>query len=155
MPAPTESALLYKHAHVSTALTVKSGRGLYLTLENGQQILDATSGAGVTAIGHGDSRVKAAVAAQLDEIAYVHPGFYKTTVAERLADFLVESTKGKMARAVLVGSGTLPRLEGETKWLADDRNSRFRSRGSCHEARPTVFSGIVAAASDTNEVHCP
>ncbi|KAA8899114.1 alanine-glyoxylate aminotransferase AGT2 [Sphaerosporella brunnea] len=106
MPAPTESALLYKHADVSTALTVKSGHGLYLALESGQQILDATSGAGVTAIGHGNARVKAAIAAQLDEIAYVHPGFYKTTVAERLADFLVESTEGKMARAVLVGSGS-------------------------------------------------
>jgi adenosylmethionine-8-amino-7-oxononanoate aminotransferase len=116
MPIPTESALLYKHAQISTALTVKSGRGLYLTLENGQQILDATGGAGVTAIGHGNSRVSAAVAAQLDEIAYVHPGFYKTTIAERLADFLVDSTKGKMSRAVLVGSGMLPRRRERTHY---------------------------------------
>lgn len=107
-----ESSLLYKHAQVSTALTVKSGWGLYLTLENGQQILDATSGAGVTAIGHGNARVKAAMASQLDEIAYVHPGFYTTTVAERLANFLVESTSGKMARAVLLGSGRFPQRRG-------------------------------------------
>lgn len=80
--------------------------GIWLTLRNGQKILDATSGAAVSSIGHGDARVKEAVVSQLDEIAYCHPGFYQTICAQDLATFLVDSTHGKMARALLTGSGS-------------------------------------------------
>lgn len=105
MPAETENAFLYKHFNNVAPLTVKSGSGVYLTLENGQKILDATSGAGVAAIGHGNTRVKRAIAAQPDQVAYCHPGFFQTSSAQGLADFLVKSTHGKMSRACLVGSG--------------------------------------------------
>ncbi|KAF8250317.1 PLP-dependent transferase [Wilcoxina mikolae CBS 423.85] len=104
--SPTSSPLLYKYTHHSPYLSLKSASGLYLHLESGRRILDATSGAGVSALGHGNPRVKAAIAAQLDEIAYCHPGFYKTSIAEKLADFLVSSTHSAMSRAVLTGSGS-------------------------------------------------
>ena len=106
MDASTETAYLYKRTHTFQPLTIKASSGIWLTLDNGQKILDATSGAGVSAIGHGNARVKKAIAKQLDEIAYCHPGFYQTECAQNLAGFLVKSTQGRMARALLTGSGT-------------------------------------------------
>jgi adenosylmethionine-8-amino-7-oxononanoate aminotransferase len=105
MRMPLETAHLYKRTNAFQPMTVTSGSGIWLTLENGQKILDATSGAGVSAIGHGDPRVKEAIVAQLDKIAYCHPGFYQSEPAQQLANFLVESTQGKMVRALLTGSG--------------------------------------------------
>lgn len=102
------NSYLYKHSHNPPYLKVDSASGLYINLANGQRILDATGGAAVSAIGHGNARVKKAIAAQLDEVEYCHPGFFKTACAEQLADFLVDSTSGKMARACIMGSGSLP-----------------------------------------------
>lgn len=102
-----ESGYLYKHTQSLPYATVTSASGLYLSLENDQRILDATGGAATSAIDHGNARVKAAIAAQLDEVSYCHPGFFKTSVAVQLADFLVDSTNGKMARACITGSGQL------------------------------------------------
>ena len=105
MSVPVESAYLYKHTHAFQPLTIKASSGIWLTLDNGQRILDATSGAGVSSIGHGNPRVKKAITTQLDEIAYCHPGFYQTESAQNLASFLVNSTQGEMTRALLTGSG--------------------------------------------------
>jgi hypothetical protein len=41
-------------------------------------------------------------------VLYCHPGFFKTSIAEQLANFLVDSTGGKMARACITGSGLHP-----------------------------------------------
>lgn len=105
MSTVTQTAYLYKHAHPFQPRTIKQASGIWLTLENGQKILDATGGAAVTAIGHGDPRVKEAIIAQLDQVAYCHPGFYQTDIAQDLATFLVNTTHGKMSRALLTGSG--------------------------------------------------
>jgi adenosylmethionine-8-amino-7-oxononanoate aminotransferase len=99
------SSYFYKRSHNPPYLKVGSASGIYLNLANGQRILAATGGAAVSAIGHGNSRVKKAIVAQLDEVEYCHPGFFKTTCAEQLADFLVDSTNGNMARACILGSG--------------------------------------------------
>lgn len=104
---PTDNRYMYKQSHNDAYLTVKSASGIYLNLENGQRILDATGGAAVSSLGHGDARVTTAIAQQLDQVSYCHPGFFKTSIAEQLADFLVDSTDGKMARACITGSGLL------------------------------------------------
>ncbi|KAH0536041.1 hypothetical protein FGG08_007048 [Glutinoglossum americanum] len=102
----TESGYIYKNVSNTSIPTLKSGSGIYLMMENGQRILDATCGAAVSGIGHGNARVKAAIVAQLDEVSYCHPGFFKTLIAEQLASFLVKSTRGQMSRALLTGSGS-------------------------------------------------
>ncbi|KAH0542513.1 hypothetical protein FGG08_003109 [Glutinoglossum americanum] len=102
----TESGYIYKNVSNASTPTLKSGSGIYLMMDDGQQILDASCGAAVSSIGHGNARVKAAIAAQLDQVSYCHPGFFKTSIAERLADFLVKSTHGQMSRALLTGSGS-------------------------------------------------
>ena len=105
MGSISEPALFYQSAYATAAPTVVSTSGLYLTLESGQKVLDATSGAAVSAIGHGNTRVKNAIIAQLDKVAYAHPGYFQNSPSQQLADFLVNSTGGKMSRACLLGSG--------------------------------------------------
>jgi len=106
MGSISEPTFFYQSAYTTATPTVESASGLYLTLENGQKILDSTSGAAVSAIGHGNERVKDAIVAQLDRFSYAHPGYFQNKPALELADFLVQSTGRKLSRACLIGSGS-------------------------------------------------
>lgn len=100
-----KNSLLYKNFERHPAALVESGNGIFLNTSDGRQILDATSGAAVACLGYDNQEVQAAMSRQMTNVAYCHPGFYKTKSAEDLADFLVESTQGQMSKAVLCGSG--------------------------------------------------
>ncbi|KAF3158810.1 hypothetical protein TWF751_001262 [Orbilia oligospora] len=101
-----KNSLLYKDFESHPAAVVKYGRGIYLETEDGRTILDATSGAAVACLGYDNREVQKAVARQLKDLSYCHPGFYKAKVAEDLAGFLVDSTDGRMSKAILCGSGS-------------------------------------------------
>lgn len=100
----------YRHTDNEPYALVKSCSPLYVETVNGQRILDATGGASVSAIGHRNTRVKKAINAQLDEVEYCHPSFFKTTAALQLADLLVDSTDGALTRAAFTASGKLGKL---------------------------------------------
>ncbi|KAI1170062.1 alanine-glyoxylate aminotransferase AGT2 [Nemania sp. FL0916] len=141
MDHTTDSALFYQSVHPSSAPTALSASGLYITLANdGREILDATGGAAVSAIGHGNKRVKEAIIAQLNKLTYAHPGYFQNAPSHQLADILVQSTGGKMSRACLLGSGS-EAMEAAIKlarqyWLQLDPNSPrvnyIARRGSWH-----------------------
>ncbi|KAJ9638372.1 hypothetical protein H2199_007060 [Coniosporium tulheliwenetii] len=97
---PFKSAVLHRSLHIEPYKVVGS-KGNYLHLANGQKIFDATTGAAVACLGHGNERVKAAVARQMDEICYCHSMFFNTSATEGLADELITGTEGKLARAFL------------------------------------------------------
>lgn len=103
-PTPKNS-LLYKNFHKHPGALIESASGIYLRTSDGRSILDASSGAAVACLGYDNQKVQRAIIEQLLSIPYCHPGFYKTQSAEDLANFLVESTKGSMSKAVLCGSG--------------------------------------------------
>ncbi|KAM0347600.1 hypothetical protein ACHAPU_004612 [Fusarium lateritium] len=84
---------------------VKS-QGCWLETQEGHRILDASSGAAVVSIGHNESRVKNAIAAQLDQVAYCYNPFFTTEAAENISSFLTESTNGAMSKVFIVSSGT-------------------------------------------------
>jgi adenosylmethionine-8-amino-7-oxononanoate aminotransferase len=105
-PIAPKNGLLYKNFHSHPAALITSASGIYLTTNDGRNILDATSGAAVACLGYDDKEVKQAVMDQLMSVPYCHPGFYKTQAADDLANFLVDSTCGQMSKAVLCGSGT-------------------------------------------------
>ncbi len=100
----SQSALLHRNIK-DEPRTVTFARGNYLTLDNGQRIFDATGGAAVACLGHGNKRVKRAVAAQMDEVAYCHSLFFGSRSGEGLARHLIDSTKGRMSKAFIVSSG--------------------------------------------------
>ena len=66
-----------------------SGTGITLTDAQGKTYIDASGGAAVSCLGHGHPDVRAAMHAQIDEIAYAHTSFFTTRVAEALADTLI------------------------------------------------------------------
>lgn len=82
------------------------GEGLILTLEDGRQIIDASGGAAVACLGHGDQRVAAAVHAQAGKLAYAHTGFFTSEPAEALADLLLRDEPGGLSHAFFVCSGS-------------------------------------------------
>ncbi|XHG07614.1 hypothetical protein AWENTII_010751 [Aspergillus wentii] len=110
-----EPTYLYQSASGECSLPmVESAEGIYFTLENGQNVLDATGGAAVSAIGHGNKRVKDAIIRQMDKVAYAHPGYFQNRPVLELADLLVKSTGGRLSRACILGSGScLPNFSGD------------------------------------------
>ena len=78
------------HRSLKTAPPVAvSGSGITLTDAQGKTYIDASGGAAVSCLGHGHPDVRAAMHAQIDEIAYAHTSFFTTRVAEELADLLI------------------------------------------------------------------
>lgn len=82
------------------------GDRLTLTLADGRQIIDASGGAAVACIGHGNRQVSAAIAAQARKLAYAHTGLFTTEPAEALADVLLRNEPGGLSHAFFVSSGS-------------------------------------------------
>ncbi|MEN0001752.1 MAG: aspartate aminotransferase family protein [Pseudomonadota bacterium] len=85
--------------------TAVSGSGVYLIDETGKHYLDASGGAAVSCLGHGDRDVVAATIAQLEQLEFAHTGFFTTEIAERLADKLAAHAPG-LSRVYLVSGGS-------------------------------------------------
>jgi adenosylmethionine-8-amino-7-oxononanoate aminotransferase len=102
--ATSRSALLYRNIHNPPRQVIAS-EGNYLTLSNGQKILDATCGAAVSCLGHGNQGVKDAVMKQMDQVAYCLSIEFGTRAAELLAQELREGTDDHMKKAYVVNSG--------------------------------------------------
>lgn len=102
--AAKKSGILHRSLR-TLPLKVVGASGNYLTLSNGQQIFDATGGAAVSCLGHGDKRVQEAVMRQMNEAAYCHSLFFSTSAAEALGNELIAGTDGEMAKAFIVSSG--------------------------------------------------
>ena len=83
-----------------------AGQGCYLTDASGKQYLDASGGAAVSCLGHGDQTVIDAIKAQLDKLAYAHTGFFTSEPAETLADLLIKHAPGDLDRVYLVSGGS-------------------------------------------------
>ena len=82
------------------------GEGCYLYDDTGKQYLDASGGAAVSCLGHGDQTIIDAVKAQLDNLAYAHTGFFTSEPAETLADLLIDHAPGDLDRVYLVSGGS-------------------------------------------------
>lgn len=86
--------------------TAMRGEGCYLYDDTGKQYLDASGGAAVSCLGHGDQVIINAVKAQLDQLAYAHTGFFTSQPAEDLADPLIANAPGDLDRVYLVSGGS-------------------------------------------------
>ncbi|MCP3688671.1 MAG: aspartate aminotransferase family protein, partial [Gammaproteobacteria bacterium] len=82
------------------------GSGVYLTDINGKQYLDASGGAAVSCLGHGDVEIIDAIKTQLDRFEFAHTGFFTTEAAESLADLLIENAPQNLERVYLVTGGS-------------------------------------------------
>ncbi len=89
-----------------TLPTAVGGDGCYLIDSTGKRYLDGSGGAAVSCLGHSDPDVRAALHAQLDQLAYAHTGFFTSAPAESLADTLIAHAPAGIDRVYLVSGGS-------------------------------------------------
>lgn len=86
--------------------TAVAGDGCYLIDASGKRYLDGSGGAAVSCLGHSNAAVRAALHAQLDQVAFAHTGFFTSEPAEQLADTLVAAAPEGIERVYLVSGGS-------------------------------------------------
>ena len=82
------------------------GEGIFLHTADGRAIIDASGGAAVAALGHGNRRVAEAIARQASTMAYAHTGTFSNQPAEDLAEILLQDEPGGLTRAWFCSSGS-------------------------------------------------
>jgi adenosylmethionine-8-amino-7-oxononanoate aminotransferase len=82
------------------------GEGVWLIDFGGKRYLDASGGAAVSCLGHGHPDVRAAMHAQIDQLAYAHTGFFTSEVAETLADHLAARAPAGLSNVYFVSGGS-------------------------------------------------
>jgi adenosylmethionine-8-amino-7-oxononanoate aminotransferase len=97
------SPVFYRTLGKRPPVAVK-GEGVWIEDEDGNRYLDASGGAAVSCLGHGDVDVIRAIKDQLDAIPFAHTGFFTSRPAEDLAAFLCE--KAGMASVYFVSGGS-------------------------------------------------
>ena len=116
----------------ATLPTVAGGEGNVLIDRTGKRYLDACGGAAVSCLGHDNTRVRDAIKAQVDKVAFAHTGFFTNEPAEELAQFLIDrAPKGTgEGRVMYLGSGS-EAMEAALKLARQfylERGERARSK---------------------------
>ncbi|KAG0646858.1 Aminotransferase [Hyphodiscus hymeniophilus] len=98
--------LMDRNIHKAFPVIIR-GKGNYLYTKDGRIILDTTTGAAVSCLGHGDKRVIQAIARQMETgITYLATSFFGNNTVEALCKELINGTDRQMARVYLTGSGS-------------------------------------------------
>ena len=82
------------------------GEGIYLHTAEGAAIIDASGGAAVACLGHGNRRIAEAIGRQAATMAYAHTGTFSNQPAEDLADIILDGAPGGLTRAWFCSSGS-------------------------------------------------
>ena len=82
------------------------GEGVYIFDTQGKRYLDASGGAAVSCLGHGDLSIIDAIKTQLDQLEFAHTGFFSNAPAESLAELLIDKAPGSLDRVYLVSGGS-------------------------------------------------
>ncbi len=91
MPHPVESrSALFPRSFAKSYPKAVRGEGVYLWDSEGKRCLDFSGSAAVNFIGHGEREVIAAMAAQGNELEFVHSSQFSTPVAEEFARELLD-----------------------------------------------------------------
>ena len=83
-----------------------SGEGINLILADGRRIIDASGGAAVACLGHGNQRIAEAIGRQAATMAYAHTGTFSSQPAEDLADIVLDGEPGGLSHAYFCSSGS-------------------------------------------------
>lgn len=94
-----------RHCH-SALPTAVGGDGCYLIDADGKRYFDGSGGAAVSCLGHSNTRVREAIKAQVDALAFAHTGFFTSEPAEKLADLLIAHAPGDLDRVYFVSGGS-------------------------------------------------
>ncbi|RLA08472.1 MAG: aspartate aminotransferase family protein [Gammaproteobacteria bacterium] len=86
--------------------TIAGGEGVYLHDTNGKKYIDACGGAAVSCLGHNHPVIKQAMMEQLNKISYAHTSFFTNEPQEKLAQNLLENSKGDFGSVYFVSGGS-------------------------------------------------
>jgi adenosylmethionine-8-amino-7-oxononanoate aminotransferase len=101
----TQSAVFYRDFSKNLE-TVVRGSGAYLYTDNGRSYLDATSSAGVVAIGHGRVEITEALRDAGDQISFVYNGAFTHPWQESLARLILDVAPPGMSAVYFVSGGS-------------------------------------------------
>ncbi|NUH65168.1 aspartate aminotransferase family protein [Sulfitobacter sp. S0837] len=99
------SYVFHRGGKSSPPLAIRA-TGSWIEDASGQRFLDASGGAAVSCIGHGEPRVIEAIRSQAAQLEYVHSGAFTSAPAEQLAEKICASTPLEMDKVYLVSSGS-------------------------------------------------
>ncbi|MBS1983722.1 MAG: aspartate aminotransferase family protein [Bdellovibrionales bacterium] len=85
---------------------IDRGEGLYLFDKAGKKYIDASGGALVMSVGHGNQEVVAGITAQMQRVAYVNGTQFTSQAAEDLASRLTSMAPKGLDRAFFLSSGS-------------------------------------------------
>lgn len=105
-PKSVSTRHLIDRSFVVPPLEVVASSGHILELSTGQKVFDATGGAAVSCIGHGNEEVKEAIMKQLDVNSYCNSMLLSSPVCEELAKEVIEGTANLMGRVWFCSSGS-------------------------------------------------
>ncbi|KAF7977576.1 hypothetical protein HWV62_22319 [Athelia sp. TMB] len=83
-----------------------SASGIYITLEDGREIIDGAGGAAVTCIGHSHPAAIKAIKDQVEKVSYVYNMQLSNEPAEELAKYLVDSGNGAFELCGFLSGGS-------------------------------------------------
>jgi adenosylmethionine-8-amino-7-oxononanoate aminotransferase len=117
--------------------TASGGKGVYIFGPNGKRVLDGSSGAAVSCLGHGHTTVIEAIVQQARNMAYVHSSFFTTAPAEELAQLMCSRSNGAFSKLLVLCSGT-NKIFHECLLGITHRLDRIGSSRVSHQNCPTV-----------------
>ena len=143
------SSILHRTLEL-TPPTAVGGEGNYLIDAAGKRYLDACGGAAVSCLGHDNAKVREALKAELDNIAFAHSGFFTNQPAEELAQFLIDrAPKGTgLGRIMYLGSGS-EAMEAALKLARQYHLERGEPKRSNIIARAPSYHGNTLGALAT------
>ena len=101
----TNTHIIHRSFRVTPPVAV-GGEGVWLIDAAGKRYLDASGGAAVSCLGHGQRDVLAAMHEQIDRLAYAHTGFFTSQPAEQLAEHLAAHAPAGMSNVYFVSGGS-------------------------------------------------
>lgn len=106
-PSPnSKTFLINKNQSIRPLRIVVSRSHHSYILEDGNSVYDCSGGAGVYNLGSKTKKVKEAMLEVIsNNMAYVPSNSFNTKQAERLAETLIKTTQGKMAKVVFYTGG--------------------------------------------------
>ncbi|CAG9982987.1 unnamed protein product [Clonostachys byssicola] len=101
----SKSVLLHRSLE-KTYPTAVSGDGVYLVTSDGRKILDGSSGAAVSCLGHGHQEVIDSICEQARSMSFAHTSFFTSDPAEELGKLLLEKSDGAFDKVLFLTSGS-------------------------------------------------
>jgi adenosylmethionine-8-amino-7-oxononanoate aminotransferase len=101
-----QSAIFHRSLDKSYPTAVR-GEGVYIYTADGKKILDGSSGAAVSSVGHGHPDVIKAIIHQVqNSLTFAHTSFFTSDPAEQLAQAIIAKSENAFSHLAFLSSGS-------------------------------------------------